>query len=987
MKKLLSQTTAFFLLLSVSLFAFSCSDDDEVTDAPLELLAFKIESNPLIQEQPVISENGDITFYVSPDATEEDIRKIQPTIITPPNCTVTPGSGIAVDFSQGPVEYTVKSNVTGEKKRYSVKCIRHKYRDALILGLSFEDDIIIGNEEIEVPDEGTDILLYVPYGTSIESLESLTPHFVLSQGATIDPESGVAADFSGGSVEYKVTSENGEHTNTYNLIVETEHNNENLILEFGFDNADDFEISIEEIDHDGNKVVFFAPHYIASDDLTGLKVSIAVSSDATVSPANGEVVDFSGVPVPFVVTAQNGDAKTYYVKRKTDLSEDNEILSFGFEEAEDFNMELVKFEDNEIVFKVPNEVNLSELDALTVKVEISPAATVEPADGETVDFSSGSAEFTVTAEDGTPRVYTVKIERELSDGNELLTFGIDGISISNLDINNDENTVVFTVPFGTDISALKVNVTVSPDATVEPADGATVDFSSGPVDFTVTAADGSERVYTATCNVGANTAAELKTFQLSGAENDLITGTTPIAPEFKDNKYVVEFEVESGTDVTALHPVLDVSDGATVTLKSDDSPVDLNGSTAVDFSEEAGVVFVVKSASGDETTEYTVICKVAEEGIDLSSEAELLTINITGAVLLSGIEEVEPKGDIRVFRFWVDADANGNEISALTLNTTCSDNAVLSGSAGNFTANEHISYTITAEDGVTTSQFEVHCLQHRRLVYAFEPDEWELDKYWTPKFGWDTSNKGVSMIKTLYSSIYNGDYAVYLITSQESASDVPKGEGAAKVTTLNTNGRAYSNFLKPALPKITSGSLFLGSFETDINNTLESTKFGIPFSYAIGSDEGPKKPLKVRGVYKYIPGPDYYVCDNYSKNQYTVDNTQTDEFSLCAIMYEVSSFGSSANSERITGTNLNDLTNERVVAYVKWEDTGAQTTFREFEMDLTYIEGRNYDPNKLYRFAIVMSSSHKGDEFCGAPESTLIVDDIRVIYEDRPEFF
>ena len=53
-----------------------------------------------------------------------------------------------------------------------------------------------------------------------------------------------------------------------------------------------------------------------------------------------------------------------------------------------------------------------------------------------------------------------------------------------------------------------------------------------------------------------------------------------------------------------------------------------------------------------------------------------------------------------------------------------------------------------------------------------------------------------------------------------------------KLITLDTKGQAGADwgFIKiPAIPKVTSGSLFLGTFETDIQNTLNSTKFGNPY--------------------------------------------------------------------------------------------------------------------------------------------------------------
>ena len=60
-----------------------------------------------------------------------------------------------------------------------------------------------------------------------------------------------------------------------------------------------------------------------------------------------------------------------------------------------------------------------------------------------------------------------------------------------LDKNGD---YYFVLPYGTDLTNVTVAATVSPRATVTPADGV-VNFSNGPVTFTVTAEDGTTKTY------------------------------------------------------------------------------------------------------------------------------------------------------------------------------------------------------------------------------------------------------------------------------------------------------------------------------------------------------------------------------------------------------------------------------------------------------------------------------------------------------------
>ena len=70
-------------------------------------------------------------------------------------------------------------------------------------------------------------------------------------------------------------------------------------------------------------------------------------------------------------------------------------------------------------------------------------------------------------------------------------------------ITESAKTIVAVVPEGTDITGLVPIITISDKATVTPASGSKVDFTN-PVDFTVTAEDGSSVVYKATVTIDAN---------------------------------------------------------------------------------------------------------------------------------------------------------------------------------------------------------------------------------------------------------------------------------------------------------------------------------------------------------------------------------------------------------------------------------------------------------------------------------------------------
>lgn len=68
----------------------------------------------------------------------------------------------------------------------------------------------------------------------------------------------------------------------------------------------------------------------------------------------------------------------------------------------------------------------------------------------------------------------------------LLSVKVGGVNL----YTDADGNFKYTMPNGTDMTALEVETTVSDRATVSPANGEKVDFSKGPVTFTVTAEDG-----------------------------------------------------------------------------------------------------------------------------------------------------------------------------------------------------------------------------------------------------------------------------------------------------------------------------------------------------------------------------------------------------------------------------------------------------------------------------------------------------------------
>lgn len=272
-----------------------------------------------------------------------------------------------------------------------------------------------------------------------------------------------------------------------------------------------------------------------------------------------------------------------------------------------------------------------------------------------------------------------------------------------------------------------------------------------------------------------------------------------------------------------------------------------------------------------------------------------------------------------------------------------------------------VKYTVTAEDG-TIKIYTVSCLGS---VISYDFEEWvevvggekPEDIFHEVANGWSSSNTGAAFLKLMEMS------DKFVVTETD---DAKNGVKAARIETIDSKG---ANLVFVKVPKVTAGSLFMGKFETDITNTLRSTKFGIEFS---------RKPLSIKGFYKYAPGVDYYRCESVETcNVAVVDPTTVDQCSINAVLYEVSTYDDPEFLEYLTGVDVND--SEKLVAVAMLKDGTAKAEYTQFDIEFKYL--KPFDATKKYRFAIICSSSKDGDKFNGAPGSVLFVDNFELTVE------
>ncbi len=331
------------------------------------------------------------------------------------------------------------------------------------------------------------------------------------------------------------------------------------------------------------------------------------------------------------------------------------------------------------------------LSALTPTIAVSPGSVISPLTEVEQNFSS-ALNYTVTAENSTPQVWTVTVSAPASVATDILSFDLASpAAVGNVDAVN--HTVAVTVPYGTNVTALVPAITLSGGATVSALSGVAANFTS-PVTYTVTAQDGNTKQdWTVTVTVASATATDILTFNFAAPA---VVGTVDA------NAHTVNLTVAYGTNVTALIPAITLSDGATI------SP--LSG-IAQNFSSD--VLYTVTAQDGITNQVWTVSVAITPA----STETDILTFNFA-SLAINGIVNATDHTVVLTVPY-------GTAVSALVPTITLSPNASVSpltGVAANFTSN--VTYTVTAEDGITKQAWTVSVIvatntQNSILSFSF----------------------------------------------------------------------------------------------------------------------------------------------------------------------------------------------------------------------------------------------------------------------------
>lgn len=351
------------------------------------------------------------------------------------------------------------------------------------------------------------------------------------------------------------------------------------------------------------------------------------------------------------------------------------------------------------------------------------------------------------------------------------------------------------------------------------------------------------------------------------------------------------------------------------------------------------------------------VVKVTYDGTRLtgneSSAAQITSFTFDTSVAANAAVLSQPVIDEANATITFKAEEDG-DVSALVPTIEVSAGATVtpaSGSTVSFTSGS-ATFTVVAEDG-TSKTYTVSCSMGSLIQYDFEtwatPEGAMYPEVVNPE-GWATCNDAVALIKNLGilgGITYTGEYPVRQTT------DAHSGSTAAMLESVDTQG---GNIFGQTIPKVTAGSMFLGTFNAlaAMADPMATTEFGILYD---------KKPVKVSGYYKYTPGAEFYNAAG------ELQADQKDAYAISAVLYEVEN-----EDETLDGSTI--YTSDKIVAMASFSSGETVAEYTPFELNLEYV--KDYDASKTYKFAVIFSASADGAAYNAAVGSTLYIDDVTI---------
>jgi hypothetical protein len=375
----------------------------------------------------------------------------------------------------------------------------------------------------------------------------------------------------------------------------------------------------------------------------------------------------------------------------------------------------------------------------------------------------------ITAADlTTTQNWTINVTFAANTQTDILTFSLGSYSGTP---NPSTHTVAVTVPYGTNLSNIQTNFTLSDGASADIggtpiSNGDNWDFSSPPVIMRITAADlTTTQNWTINVTFAANTQTDILTYSLAGYDGTVNIGT-----------HNVSVTVPYGTNVTSLVATFTLSPQATATVGGINQ---VSGTTPNDFTNP--VIYTVEAGDGTTTQDWTVTVSFAP-----NTETDILTYSLDG---FTGTVDTTNHTVLLTVPY-------GTDVTDMVATFTLSDQATarVSGSVqqsgvSSLDFSSPITYNIIAGDGTTIQPWIVTVNIAPNTATDF--DEYSFTQQTGPAV--INTNNHTIYIQVQYGTSLNGLIASFSLSY---------GATTTIGGTLQISGSTANNFTNPVIYRV-----------------------------------------------------------------------------------------------------------------------------------------------------------------------------------------
>ena len=390
-----------------------------------------------------------------------------------------------------------------------------------------------------------------------------------------------------------------------------------------------------------------------------------------------------------------------------------------------------------------------------------------------------------------------------STSKAITAFYLSGV-VGTIDETASPKTISVTMPYGTDVTSLvamfrTTGASVQVGSTDQISEATSNDFSS-PVDYTVTAEDGSSVIYTVT--VTATTTPKLRAFTAFSLNG--------VAGTINETEKKISVRMTSGTDVTALVATFTTAAGATVTVGSTPQT---SGVTPNNFTKP--VVYTVTNAGS--SANYTVKINdyvLTKREYDSDKNGTPDTIYYYSYYT-----------DGRRAKDQIDSDNNGKIDSAVIYGYDANyNNTKVEYDTNNNGIIDYVYYyTYDTNDKITKTEFDLYNdgTIDSVINYTYNSDgnvlteEHDNNLDGTPDAVYDYTYDGGNLIQVAYDSDNNGFY--------DYIENYTYDAGKKTKTEIDSNNDGNIDSVYYYTYDTTSGNLTTEEYDYDNNTTIDDT--------------------------------------------------------------------------------------------------------------------------------------------------------------------